>query len=99
MSAFDPKRLRFLPVGVTTAHTEGKTITVLAAASLKNAHVDTAFTKQSGIKVVLRCGASSTLAKQIEQGAAADVFASANLQWVDYGKLTRASICWAISWY
>jgi molybdate transport system substrate-binding protein len=79
--------VRLLPVGVTTAHTEGKTITVLAAASLKNAldDVDTAFTKRSGIKVVLRCGASSTLAKQIEQGAAADVFASANLQWMDYG--------------
>jgi molybdate transport system substrate-binding protein len=79
--------VRLFPVGVTTAHTEGKTITVLAAASLTNAldDVDTAFTKQSGIKVVVRYGASSALAKQIEQGAPADVFASANLQWMDYG--------------
>ena len=59
---------------------------MLAAASLTNAldDVDTAFTKQSGIKVVARYGASSALAKQIEQGAPADVFASANLQWMDH---------------
>ena len=79
--------VRLLPVGATTAHTEDKTITVFAAASLKNAldDVDTAFTKQSGIKVVARYGASSALAKQIEQGAPADVFLSADLQWMDYG--------------
>ena len=67
--------VRLLPVGVTTAHTEGKTITVLAASSLKNAFddVDTAFTKQSGITVAARYGASSALAKQIKQGAPADV--------------------------
>ena len=78
--------VRLLPVGATTAHTKDKTITVLAAASLTNAldDVDTAFTKQSGIKVVARYGASSALAKQIEQGAPADVFASANLQWMDH---------------
>src|SRR5215470_703021 len=77
--------VRLLGVGATTA--EDKTITVFAAASLKNAldDVDTAFTKQSGIKVVVSYGASSALAKQIEQGAPADVFASADLQWMDYG--------------
>jgi ABC-type molybdate transport system substrate-binding protein len=76
--------MRLLGVGATTAHTEDKTITVFAAASLTNAldDVDTAFTKQSGIKVVVRYGASSALARQIEQGAPADVFASANLQWM-----------------
>ena len=76
-----------LAIGATTAHTEDKTITVFAAASLKNAldDVDTAFTKQSGIKVVVSYGASSALAKQIEQGAPADVFFSADLQWMDYG--------------
>src|SRR5215469_10784183 len=76
-----------LAVVATTAHAEDKTITVFAAASLKNAldDVDTAFTKQSGIKVVVSYGASSALAKQIEQGAPADVFASADLQWMDYG--------------
>jgi len=79
--------VRLLGVGATTAHTEDKTITVFAAASLKNAldDVDTAFTKQTGIKVVVSYGASSALAKQIEQGAPADVFLSADLQWMDYG--------------
>ena len=76
--------VRLLAVGATT---EDKTITVFAAASLTNAldDVDTAFTKQTGIKVVVSYGASSALAKQIEQGAPADVFASADLQWMDYG--------------
>jgi molybdate transport system substrate-binding protein len=78
--------VRFLPVGAITAHMKDKTITVFAAASLTNAldDVDRAFTKQSGIKVVARYGASSALAKQIDQGAPADVFASADLQWMDH---------------
>ena len=89
--------VRLLPVGATTAHTKDKTITVLAAASLTNAldDVDTAFTKQSGIKVVARYGASSALAKRIEQGAQMDVFASADLQWMDYcarKKATRVNL-------
>jgi molybdate transport system substrate-binding protein len=56
-----------------------KSITVFAAASLKNAldEVDSLFTKQSGIKVIASYAASSSLMKQIEQGAPADVFLSA----------------------
>jgi molybdate transport system substrate-binding protein len=89
--------VRLLPVGATSTHTEDKIITVLAAASLKNAldDVDTAFTKQGGIKVVVSYGASSALAKQIEQGAQMDVFASADLQWMDYcarKKATRVNL-------
>jgi molybdate transport system substrate-binding protein len=87
MTRFLISALFALAVAATTAHAEDKTITVFAAASLKNAldDVDTAFTKQSGIKVIVSYGASSALAKQIEQGAPADVFASADLQWMDYG--------------
>ena len=61
-------------------------ITVFAAASLKNALDDTnaAYTKATGIKVVASYEASSALAKQIEQGAPADVFISADLRWMDY---------------
>jgi molybdate transport system substrate-binding protein len=61
-------------------------ITVFAAASLKNALDDTnaAFTKATGIKVTTSYAASSALAKQIEQSAPADVFISADLQWMDY---------------
>jgi molybdate transport system substrate-binding protein len=66
---------------------QDKTITVFAAASLKNAldDVNAAFTKQAGTKVVISYAASSALMKQIEQGAPADVFASADLDWMDYG--------------
>src|SRR6516225_8175656 len=75
--------VRLLGVGATTA--QDKTMTVFAAVSLTNAldDVDTAFTQQTGIKVVVSYGASSALAKQIEQGTPADVFASADLQWMD----------------
>jgi molybdate transport system substrate-binding protein len=62
-------------------------ILVFAAASMKNAldDVDAAFAKQSGIAVVASYDASSALMKQIEQGAPADVFISADLKWMDYG--------------
>ena len=61
-------------------------ITVFAAASLKNALDDTntAFTNATGVKVVSSYEASSALARQIEQGAPADVFISADLRWMDY---------------
>ena len=39
-----------------------------------------AFTKQTGVKVVASYAASSALMKQIEQGAPADVFLSADLR-------------------
>ena len=63
-----------------------ETITVFAAASLKNAldDVDAAFTKANGAKVTASYEASSALARQIEQGAPADVFISADLRWMDY---------------
>jgi molybdate transport system substrate-binding protein len=61
-------------------------ITVFAAASLKNAIDDAnaAFTKATGVKVTASYAASSALAKQVEQGAPADIFISADLQWMDY---------------
>jgi molybdate transport system substrate-binding protein len=64
-----------------------KSITVFAAASMKNAldDIDAAFTKQTGIKVVASYDGSSALMKQIEAGAPADVFVSADLKWMDYG--------------
>jgi molybdate transport system substrate-binding protein len=69
------------------AQAQDKSITVFAAASMKNAldDVDAVFTKQSGMKVVASYDASSALMKQIEGGAPADVFVSADLKWMDYG--------------
>lgn len=61
-------------------------LTVFAAASLKNAldEVDAAFAAQGGPVVTASYAASSTLARQIEQAAPADVFVSADAAWMDY---------------
>ncbi len=55
---------------------------VFAAASLKNALDEAA--ASYGKRTVVSYGASSTLARQIENGAPADVFISADLEWMDY---------------
>jgi molybdate transport system substrate-binding protein len=61
-------------------------IVVFGAASLTNVLEDLgdAFTKQTSISVKFSFAASSTLARQIESGAPADVFFSADLDWMDY---------------
>ena len=61
-------------------------LTVFAAASTTNALTEIARIYESGggDKAALSFAASSTLAKQIENGAPADVFLSANAQWMDY---------------
>ncbi|HEX3951061.1 MAG TPA: molybdate ABC transporter substrate-binding protein [Steroidobacteraceae bacterium] len=63
-----------------------KGITVFAAASLTNALQDLGdgFTKDSNIAVRFSFAASSALARQIENGSRADLFFSADLQWMDY---------------
>jgi len=60
-------------------------ITVFAAASLTNAMQDIAsrYQQETGVKVVSSFASSSTLARQIEQGAPADLFISADQQWMD----------------
>jgi molybdate transport system substrate-binding protein len=61
-------------------------VTVFAAASLKEALDEQArqFEAATGSKVIVAYGASSALAKQIEAAAPADVFVSADLDWMDY---------------
>lgn len=61
-------------------------VTVFAAASLKEALDEQAktFEATTGNKVIVSYGASSALAKQIEAGAPADLFISADLDWMDY---------------
>ena len=61
-------------------------ITVFAAASMKNAldNADAAWMQQSGKQVTVSYAASSALAKQLEGGAPADVFISADTDWMDY---------------
>src|SRR6267143_5850963 len=55
-------------------------LTVYAAASLTDAlkEIAVAYEKQSGDKLQFNFGASSTLARQIEEGAPADLFFSAD---------------------
>jgi molybdate transport system substrate-binding protein len=73
--------------GYAQQQAQDKSILVFAAASMKNAldEVDAAFAKQTGIAVVASYDASSALMKQIEQGAPADVYFSADRKWMDYG--------------
>jgi molybdate transport system substrate-binding protein len=61
-------------------------ITVFAAASLTNVlqELGDGFTKETSIPVRFSFAASSALARQIENGAPADVFLSADLEWMDY---------------
>jgi molybdate transport system substrate-binding protein len=68
------------------ATAQDKTLTVFAAASMKNAldDIDAAYTAKTGVKITVSYAASSVLAKQIEQGAPADVFISADTDWMDY---------------
>lgn len=62
------------------------TTVIFAAASLKNALDDAAaaWRTQGGPPVTINYGASNALAKQIEQGAPADLFISADLDWMRY---------------
>lgn len=69
-----------------------ETLTIFAAASMKNAldDVNKAFTEKEKIKVTASYAASSALIKQIEAGAPADVFISADLDWMKYGLEKKA---------
>ncbi len=69
-------------------------VVVFAAASLKGAldNVNDAWKAETGKSAKISYAASSALAKQIEEGAPADVFISADLDWMKYlsdKKLTR----------
>ena len=72
--------------GAGAACAQGKDLLVFAAASLKNAldEINTAFERERGQKATTSYAASSALARQIESGAPADIFISADLDWMDY---------------
>ncbi|GAC1698363.1 MAG: molybdate ABC transporter substrate-binding protein [Steroidobacteraceae bacterium] len=71
--------------GAPAAHAAAPLL-VFAAASLGDVleDVDRAFTARTHIEVRASYAASSVLAKQIEAGAPAEVFFSADLAWLDY---------------
>jgi molybdate transport system substrate-binding protein len=73
-------------LGCAPAFVVAANVTVFAAASLKEAMDAQAqqFEANTGNKVIISYGGSNSLAKQIEAGAPADVFISADLDWMDY---------------
>lgn len=81
------KELTVLAASSMQSEQDDKELTVLAASSMQNAldDVHAAFTKSTGVKVIARYAASGTLVKQIANGAAADVFASADSDSMDWG--------------
>jgi molybdate transport system substrate-binding protein len=83
--------LRALLVSILAALTLGAaappaTVDVFAAASLKEAVDDSgaAYQAKTGVKVRATYASSAQLAKQIDQGAPADVFISADTEWMDW---------------
>jgi molybdate transport system substrate-binding protein len=73
-------------LGAVSPHAQAQNLTILAAASLKNAldEVAAQHQKRSGEKAAISYASSSALAKQAGGGAQADVFISADLAWMDY---------------
>jgi len=63
-----------------------ETVTVFAAASTTDVltTIATQYTTATGVRIVCSFGGSSTLARQIEAGAPADVFLSADEAWMDH---------------
>jgi molybdate transport system substrate-binding protein len=79
----------------TAVLAQPKNVVVFAAASLKNAmdEVSRAWERETGKTATIVYAASNLLAKQIEAGAPADIFVSADLDWMDYAaskKLIRS---------
>ncbi|WP_019956588.1 molybdate ABC transporter substrate-binding protein [Yoonia vestfoldensis] len=60
-------------------------LTIFAAASLTNAldSVAEAWTAETGLAAIVSYAGSSALANQIQQGAPADIFISASVDWMD----------------
>lgn len=79
-------RLALLATFVTAPAAAQDTILVFAAASLKDAldAVNAAWAQRGGPKATSSYAASSALARQIENGSPAQVFISADLDWMDY---------------
>ncbi|HLO77293.1 MAG TPA: molybdate ABC transporter substrate-binding protein [Magnetospirillum sp.] len=78
--------LAALVLGLAATAARADDVTVFAAASLTNALNDIGemFTAKTGHVIKPSYAASSALARQVEQGAPANVFASADLKWMDY---------------
>ncbi|MDP9083045.1 MAG: molybdate ABC transporter substrate-binding protein [Pseudomonadota bacterium] len=78
--------LLVLSLPIAAAGVDKPPVVVFAAASLTNVlqELGDRFTQESAIPIKFSFAASSALAKQIENGAPADVFFSADIAWMDY---------------
>jgi len=85
-------------VAAKAADADGEIVRIAAASSLADAAEDlgAAFTRSTGIETTIIVAPSSTLARQIAGGAAADVFLSADRDWADWlagtGRLDAANL-------
>jgi molybdate transport system substrate-binding protein len=75
-----------LGAGARAAEAGKPALTVFAAASLTNAlqELGDGFTRETSIPVRFSFASSAALARQIENGSPADIFFSADLEWMDY---------------
>jgi molybdate transport system substrate-binding protein len=73
-------------VWLSVASLPGAEVMVFAAASLTDSlrELATSYGKRTGVRIILNLGASSTLARQIEEGAPADIFFSADEAKMDH---------------
>jgi molybdate transport system substrate-binding protein len=80
-----------LGISAKSMAADSETVTVFAAASTTNAVTEIGRLFENGKTVKFRTSfaSSSTLAKQIEQAAPADVFISADKKWMDYLETRR----------
>lgn len=76
----------FIGAQTGAADEDKPSITVFAAASLTNVlqELGDGYTKDASVPVRFSFAASSALARQIENGSRADMFFSADLEWMDY---------------
>jgi len=81
------KIILLLAIGLLSlSNAKAATVTVFAAASLTEPieKIAASYQRQYKSKVITVYAASSTLARQISRGAPADIFISANQQWMQY---------------
>jgi molybdate transport system substrate-binding protein len=70
---------------VLAGTSQAETLNVFAASSMKTAldQIDVGWKAKTGQEIVVTYGSTATLAKQIQQSAPADIFISADVEWMD----------------
>jgi molybdate transport system substrate-binding protein len=77
--------------GMPSGLAQPASLTIFAAASMKSAldDINLEFSKRTGGKPVASYAATPALVRQLEQGAPADIFVSADVTWMDYAQRTK----------